>query len=360
MKIAIDISQIIYGTGVSTYTKELVKNLLEIDNTNEYVLYGGSLRRAGELKNFVADIRNPLSQKRIFRIPPALADLLWNRIRLVSIDNLIGKVDVFHSSDWSQPPTKAFKVTTVHDLAPFKFAELTPKKIRKVHSRRLRWVKKEVDRIIVPSRQTQDDLVEMGVDPSKIRVIFEAASNQLTKASTKDVEAVKKKYKLDRYLLSVGINPRKNTNRIIEAFGELSRHTKIKLVLVGQPHNISIEKSESFIVLGHVSNPELSALYTGAEVFVYPSLYEGFGIPILDAMKAETPVVTSNLGSMKEVAGNSAVLVNPESVISITNGIREAMRLTETLTNKGKKRYKQFSWQKMAKETLDLYCQAKR
>ncbi|KKQ96568.1 MAG: hypothetical protein UT23_C0029G0007, partial [Candidatus Woesebacteria bacterium GW2011_GWA1_39_12] len=107
MKIAIDISQSIYGTGVSWYTRSLVENLLTLDDQNEYLLFGGSLRRLGELRKF--------AKGKYYPIPPSLADFIWNRLHVLPIENLIGEVDVFHSSDWTQPPSKAFKVTTVHD-----------------------------------------------------------------------------------------------------------------------------------------------------------------------------------------------------------------------------------------------------
>ena len=130
MKIAIDISQIVYGTGVSTYTENLIKDLLKIDKDNEYLLFAGTLRRKqGVLKVF--------SQARVFPIPPTLADVLWNRLHIFPIEKFIGDVDVLHTSDWSEPPSNAFKVTTVHDLYPFKFPRLVHPKILEVHKRKM-------------------------------------------------------------------------------------------------------------------------------------------------------------------------------------------------------------------------------
>src|SRR5258708_1706108 len=197
MRIGIDISQIIYGTGVSVYTYELVKNLLKTDKANQYVLFGGSLRRRQELRKFTQNIL-PLS--------PTLADLLWNRLHMVNVERFIGKIDVLHSSDWTQPPTEAFKVTTVHDLAPLKFQAETPKRVVEVHKRRLYWVFEEVDRIIVPTKFIRDELLEMGVDESRIRVVYESAGENFKKVDNKLVIETKRKFAIhEDYIIAVGI-----------------------------------------------------------------------------------------------------------------------------------------------------------
>lgn len=167
---------------------------------------------------------------------------------------------------------------------------------------------------------------------------------------------IKKKYNITgSYLLSVGINPRKNTNRIIEAFTKLKGKEKFKLVLIGHPF-MKVKQADGIRMLGQVPTQDLPALYSGAEGLIYPSLYEGFGLPILEAFKCKTPVVTSNLGSLKEVAADAAVLVNPESVNSITQGIEEAMDKGEELVVKGVKRVKKFTWKNTAKETIKTYA----
>lgn len=167
MRICIDISQIVYGTGVSTYTRKIAENLLKIDNGNEYKLFAGSLRRK-------KDILEIFPQAKVFQFPPTVADFVWNRMHLLPIEKFVGKIDVYHSSDWAQAPSTAFKVTTVHDLYPFKFPRLINPKVRDVHRRRLWWVIKEADRIIVPSESTKKDLLLIGGKEEKIRVIPEA------------------------------------------------------------------------------------------------------------------------------------------------------------------------------------------
>jgi len=165
MKIGIDISQIVYqGTGVANYTKNLVEKLLKIDKKNEYVLFFSSLRRKPP----------KLPNLRAFKIPPTLLDILWNRLHICPIEWFIGEVDVFFSSDWTQPPTvKAKKVTTIHDLSPWKYPKTFHPKIVKVHQRRMKWVKKECDLIICDSQATKKDVREiLKIPERKLKVIY--------------------------------------------------------------------------------------------------------------------------------------------------------------------------------------------
>lgn len=353
MKIAIDASQIIYGTGVSVYTKKLIMNLLNIDQVNKYILFGGSLRRLGELKNVLDSIKgNSLAS--VYPFPPSLADLVWNKLHILPIEKLVGEVNVFHSSDWTQPPSHAFKVTTVHDLIPLKFARYIHPKIVGVHKNRLNWVKKEVDRIIVPSTSAKEDLVEFGVNANKIRVIFE--SNNVTKASQESVEVIKRKYKISGdYILTIGSSFYKNSENVVKAFDLSSTGQDIKLVIIGRQTNTNISERRNIRVTGFVNDSDYAALCTGAKAFVFPSLYEGFGIAILDAFACGTPVVTSDVSSMPEVAGGAAILVDPYNVDSIAEGIGKALRGPKGLIEKGFERVKQFSWEETAKQTLAVY-----
>ena len=218
MKIAIDISSVIYGTGVSVYTKNLVKNILKIDHNNDYILFGGSLRRNLELKSFLSTFKGKSMQGKVFLLPPTLADIIWNKLHIINIEKLIGKVDVFHSSDWSQPPSKAFNVTTVHDLVPLKFPKLSDPKIVLTHQARMNWVIKEVKRVIVPSIATATDVEELGIESKKIRVIPESVDPRIKPTNLNEIKNLKRKYRISgKYLLAVGANPRKNTENIISA-----------------------------------------------------------------------------------------------------------------------------------------------
>jgi len=176
MKIGIDVSQTAYeGTGVAQYVSELVSQLALVDNKNEYILFYSSLR-----KKFHPDqigIKFPISNKNIqvrkFPFPPTFLDILWNRLHIAPIEWFIGDIDVFISSDWTQPPTKAQSVTILYDLIVYKYPKETDKKIVATQKRRLQWVKKECDRIICISESTKKDAMDiLGIDEKKLVVIY--------------------------------------------------------------------------------------------------------------------------------------------------------------------------------------------
>ena len=352
MKIAIDISQIVYGTGVSTYTKNLVENLLKIDMGDEYLLFAGALRRRSE-------ILNAFPESKMFPIPPLLADIIWNKLHIFPIEKLIGQVDVLHTSDWAEPPSGAFKVTTVHDLYPLKFPRMVNPKILDVHKRKIYWVMRESKRIIVPSESTKKDMVTLGVNENIIRVIPEAPS--MSKASEAEVVSVKKKYQIQGdYLISIGVGQLKNTKRIIEAFHLSTAGKELKLILAGRSSNLEIKPERNIRILGFVPQNDLSALLTGSRGLIFASLYEGYGIPILDAMACGVPVVTSNISSMPEVAGDAALVVDPYDTGSIADAIAKVVRGGKGFIEKGRVRVKEFSWEKTAQMTLEVYKEAKK
>jgi glycosyltransferase involved in cell wall biosynthesis len=351
MRIGIDISQIVYGTGVSIYTQEIVRNLLQIDRENNYLLFGGSLRRKADLERFSHSLIGKHEEKFV-SYSPTILDFVWNRFHMLNIEKMTGSLDVYHSSDWTQAPSNAFKVTTVHDLAPIKFSNETPKRIVDVHKRRLYWVLKEMDRIITPTNFIRDELVQFGADPNKIRVIYEAAGENFKKNSQAEIDEVKRRYAIrENYVLAIGTGKRKNTTKIIEAYEKSKKN--FKLVIVGGG-KMDLD-ARGIINTGFVSDNDLISLYSGASALIYPSLYEGFGLPILQAMACECPVVTSDLGSMKEVALKAAVLVDPNDTNSIAAGIDKAVANPKSLGRAGLKRAKDFSWKKAAKETLEVY-----
>lgn len=352
MRIAIDISQIVYGTGVSAYTKNLVENLLKIDKEDKFILFAGSLRRR-------KDVLNIFPQTKVFPIPPTFADLIWNKFHVFPIEKLIGKVDVFHTSDWSEPPSKAFKITTVHDLYPLKFPRLVSPLIRQVHKRKLSWVFQESKRIIVPSESTKNDLLEVGVNENVIKVVPEAPT--LSRTGIKEIELIKTKYKINGdYLVAIGITKLKNTERIIKAFHLARAGRDVKLLLIGNLVGVSLTQERNVRILGFVPQQNLAAILSGSIGLIFASLYEGFGIPILDAMNCGVPVVTSNLSSMAEVAGEAAALVDPEDINSITDGIEKILRGPKGYIGKGIKRVQDFSWEKTARMTLDVYNESRK
>jgi len=194
----------------------------------------------------------------------------------------------------------------------------------------------------------------MGVNEEVVRVIPEAP---VLRAATPDqIVDMKRKYGLKGdYLIAIGVTKLKNTGRIIKAFDHAKVGKELKLVLVGRPVDVNIPEVRNIRRLGFVPQDDLGSLLSGSRGLVFASLYEGFGLPILDAFACGVPVVTSNVGSMPEVAGNAAVLVDPYEVNSISEGIEKALRGPKGLIEKGTERVKQFSWEETARQTLAVY-----
>jgi hypothetical protein len=174
MKIGIDISQLAYPeTGVANYLENLVQSLVDLDSQNSYVLFFSSLR--GKLKTENLKLKNnPNVQIKTFRIPPTVLDIIWNKLHILPIESLIGDVDVFITSDWTEPPAKkAKKVTILYDLIVYKYPKETAEKIVAVQKRKLKWVKKESQRILCISEATKKDAEEiLGIDKNKLSVVY--------------------------------------------------------------------------------------------------------------------------------------------------------------------------------------------
>lgn len=355
MRIAIDISQVIYGTGVSTYTRKLLFYLNRISHKHTYIAYGGSLRRKAELDAFVNHLKH--TQNRTNHLSPSFSNFIWNTLHLLPVEFFTGPVDLIHTSDWSEPPAKAPKVTTVHDLNFYRDPAFAHPAVAAVHKKRLYWVTKESAKIIAVSHATKQDLVDyLNVNPDRITVIPEASSGLPTPTFSKAQLSQKLGLSKDYFLVPGCGHPRKNIDRLVKAFAPLSRD--FQLVIIGRPTpEERALGSQDVIFPGYITDTLLSSLYQHSCLVVYPSLYEGFGLPILDAFDFAIPVVTSNISSMPEVAGDAAQLVDPISVESIYAGLTSALTRHSELVELGVARRQQFSWQKTAKKTLAVYKQ---
>ncbi len=363
MRIAIDVSQIVYqGTGVGRYTTELTKHLLQLKTDHQFLFYAGSLRTRHLINLFRT--QSPWNQAtwKLTPFSPQISDFLFNRLNL-PLDPFIGKIDLFHASDWTQPRLKVPTVTTVHDLVFLKYPQTLPPLIVKTQTRRLKRVIKFADHIIADSLSTKDDLVKMySLPETKISVIYLAHSENFYPRKSKEVERVKTKYQLTNpYLLSLNTQePRKNLQKVIEAFKaylHLNPHSQLDLVLVGR-HGWGqklVTDNPRIKFLGFVPDEDLPPLYTGAQVFLYPSLYEGFGLPVLEAMACGLPIITSNLSSLPEVAGEAGILIDPQDVFAIRDAIQRALTRHDFLAQQSLQQASKFSWQKTAQQTLEVY-----
>lgn len=348
MKIAIDVSQMCYeGTGVARYVHGLTKAMLESKTTHQFILYAGTLRKRKYFKDLMTLSPWNRASWRILPLPPKLAGAF--NLLPFRAEWLVGKVDLFHSSDWSEVSSKCPSVTTVHDLVFYKYPDTVDSLILKVQQNRLKKIVQNGTHIIADSESTKNDLEEIYRLPSdRITVIYPGISDFYKPQSKKEIDRVKNKYNLpDKFVLSVGTQePRKNLERLTKACELIN----LPLVLVGK-HGWGKQTQ----TLGFVPESDLPGIYAAASVFGYPSLYEGFGFPVLEAMACGTPVVTSNISSLPEVAGNAAMLVDPEDVNSIAKGIKMALSKSEELIKKGKIQAKLFTWESAAKQTLEVY-----
>lgn len=331
MKVGFDISQIAHTGGVATYTENLARELSKTQLNMVY--FYSSLRKSynGNLPNV-----------KKFPLPPTLFEFMFNRIRKIPIEWFIGNIDVFHSSDWIQPPTKAKKVTTYHDVVPLKYPQWSHPKIVEVHKRRLEIVEKEIDMVIAVSESTKKDLLEISKIPEeKVTVIYEAAGEQFKPQPKPKVEGFRKKMGLpDKFVLAIGgVGERRNLSRIKEATKSYN------LVVTGE-------------TIPYIAEKEMPLLYGAAQALIYTSLYEGFGLPILEAMACGTPVITSNISSMLEIGGKAAVYASPEDVENIRGQLNILLADTDyrkIVITDGLKHAAKFSWKKCAEETFGVY-----
>lgn len=341
MKIGIDISAVVYGTGVSDYVVDLVTELIKT-NADDWVLFAASLRRR-------EDVLRLFPQTKAVPIPPTVLDLLWNRLHLVNVENIIGKIDVFHSSDWTEPPSNAPKVTTIHDLSPFLYPTEVDAKIVEVHTRKMKWAVKECQKFICVSQNTASDLQRLfSVPANKIAVIPEALPSRFLKRPQIT--------KYTNYLVAIGARqPRKNISRLVSAYLTFKDKLSLppKLIIIGE--NSQHTNQDSVLYTGYVTDQTMVDLLAGADAFVYPSIYEGFGLPILGAFYHQVPVAAANTSSIPEVAGDAAVLFEALDEEAMANAIKDAMDQKDMLIKKGKEQLKKFSWKNSAAMTMDVY-----
>lgn len=349
MKIGIDISQVAYkGTGVSRFTRGLVEAVLKYDNNNEWVFFFSSLRKQLDY-DLKLKIKNRGLQINDYPYPSKLLTFLWNKFHIFKIDNLIKNLDWFITSDWTEPPSSYKKATIVHDLVYKRFPETLSPIISKNQERKLNIVKKESKAIFADSISTKKDLISyLDIEEYKITVNYPGVN--IIKTDTTYDQKTLKKYDLNKkFILSVGkIEPRKNIQMLIDSFIDLNLR-QLDLVVVGEyGWGPNIKNFENVKYLGYVEDKELFSLYKSSLCFIYPSLWEGFGYPIIEAMASKTPVATSNISSMKEISDNSTLLFNPFNKSEIQNAIYKLVNdenLRKNLIRKGTNTFQKFTWQ---------------
>lgn len=356
MKILID-ARVISNKmhGIARYSYNLIENMAEIDTENKYILLSGYPELqvfSSRYKNFkFIKCNTPLySIQEQLIIPPILKR---------------EKADLYHSPTFSAPIYQPCKVIlTVHDMIHL----ISGKSIHKLYYKNI--VKRAMMKaaaVITVSENSKSDIVKwIGIPEKKVYVTYNGIEERFKPSSDKTLpDKIKKGYDIsDRYILFVGNQkPHKNVEGILKAFKTAIERGDIQhyLILAGVKRDFVKAEgglADKVICIDIHSDDDLIKLYQSADLFLAPSLYEGFGLPLLEAMACGIPVITSNRASIPEVVGDAAIMVNPEDIDEIANAVCRVLKdenLKSDLIRKGLKRAKMFSWRKMAEETLELY-----
>jgi glycosyltransferase involved in cell wall biosynthesis len=377
MKVAIDIS-CIRGerAGIGTYAVNLLHGLEKVDRENKYVLYTFYSRSPGfrldetvlpVTKNFRLEKKN---------LPFRLARVMLTNMG-VPIEFFIGSCDVLHGLDHSAHYSKKAKlVITVHDLAFLLYPTkgFNSPEFMKQAAPHFSELIGRADRIIAVSENTKMDVLRLlGVPEQKVSVVYEAADEIFRPLNDESIlESVRLRYGLknNRFIVYVGtLEPRKNLASLLKAFNRLKKIRKIehKLVLAGrkgwsygQIFDLvrDLHLQNDVILPGYIPKHDLPGLYNLADTFVYPSLYEGFGLPPLEAMACGLPVIASNTSCFPEILGDAAILTDPNNEDEFSQQIYAVLSdpsLRSSMRQKGLARASQFSWERTARETIDVY-----
>jgi glycosyltransferase involved in cell wall biosynthesis len=299
-------------------------------------------------------------KRRLVIIPPPsnVWRKLWSRKQHVSVELLAGKLDVFHFSDWMYPPQRdGLRTTTIHDLLPLHHPEWIDPRTTALHVPKYRHAAETCDVIFANSRFTADDVENtLGFARERVVVAHPGIHKRFRpEGGRRDLGGP--------YLFTAAtLEPRKNLSTLLAAFALVrSERTNLRLVIAGPAGwgGRAVE-GEGVYALGYVDDREMPALYRGAEAFVYPSLFEGFGIPIVEAMACGTPAVASQHPSMDEASGDVAVRVDPRSPEAIAAGIERALSQREPLLPRGLAHAAQFTWRACGEAILRGYEKARR
>jgi len=359
--------------GNETYIANLIKSLAEIDGDNLYTIYLADAGAAAQwresfatrYKNFSLRLLPPPTP--LVRVPVYLTYELFRR-----------PVDVLHVQYTAPPFCRVPVVVTIHDLAFERMPETFTRRGSFQLKLTVRRTAKKAARIATVSEYSRQDLLDIyKLPPEKVVVTYNGVESSFTTQPSvqNEVEEIRRRFGISRdFLLAVGsLQPRKNLVRLIRAYARLRSERqdfRPQLVIVGRKLWLANEIfdevkkqrwADDVILTGYVADEDLPALYRAARAFVYPSLFEGFGLPPLEAMACGTPVVTSDVSSLPEIAGDAALLIDPNDERALANALIEVVnndRLRAELREKGIAQAKKFTWRDAAEKTLRLYQEA--
>jgi glycosyltransferase involved in cell wall biosynthesis len=340
VRIVIDVTPLSHPrTGIGNYMVGMLGGLtLAARGRHELVLFAPTgPRNVMRLRSALDEIPG---DRRLVVVPPPsnVWRKLWSRTQRMPVEWLVGGLDVFHFSDWMYPPQRGgLRTTTVHDLVPLNHPEWVGQRTLALHVPKYHHAAEFCDVIFTISCYTADDVERTLGFPSERIVVAHPGIHERFRAEGPAAELG------GPYLFTAAtIEPRKNLNTLLEAFKLLrAKRPDLQLAVAGAGPPL---KSDGVRALGYVRDDELSALYRGAEAFVYPSLFEGFGIPIVEAMASGVPAVVSSHPSMDEASGDAAVRVDPQDARAIAVGIERATEERETLIPRGREHSRRFTW----------------
>jgi glycosyltransferase involved in cell wall biosynthesis len=364
MRVAIDIRKL-RDYGIGTYVRNIVTQIGRLDTDNEYVL----ISRPEDLeftKTLAPNIRGVISTAGNYSVSEQFA-----------IPSIVRReqADVFHAPHYVLPPLVSCpSVVTIHDCIHLMFPQYLPNRFAYTYARAFMWTAthRSAHVLTVSEASKRDILRFYRIPPDKITVAYNAIDERFNRMpAAEDIARVKERFQLhDPFVLYVGnIRPHKNIERLIEAFALVRTGplANTKLLIIGDEiskyptlrravHRGKLHKHVRF--LGFVGGDTLAALYRLATVFAFPSLYEGFGLPPLEAMASGTPVVTSNVSSLPEVVGDAAILVDPREPTAIAHGLRRALLdpvLRAQMRERGLARAQHYSWTRTTETILRIY-----
>lgn len=367
MKIGIDIRALnSIRTGIGRYLETLLPVLLRHDKDMQYILFYNSLTGPTPTYNYT---EGKSSLVRTY-IPNRILNVLWAYTAFPKFENLTGKIDIFYSPNFQIPPLKKSRsVLTIHDIVFYHSPELAMPSAVRHYKRRIKFYADRANIIVADSNATANDIVyHLGISRDNISVIYPGTIPLPHVTEPKGLE-IKNKLRLpEKYILFVGcIEPRKNIARVFRAYGKSGLWKEISLILAGptgwrfdELERVwnDLECKDKIIKLDYVTEKELTVLYENALFFIFPSLFEGFGLPILEAMSAGCPVLTSNVSAMPEAAGDCALFVDPLNEDAIEEGMSRLYHdgnLRQELSRKGKARASLFTWEKTAGELIEVF-----
>ena len=370
-RIAIDYTAAVrQGGGIGRYTRGLVHALTATPLRDEYVLLVAGRGNDPELNAPGFHIRNlPIDER--------YTNIIWHRAGLPfpKVEWFTGPIDIFHSPNFVLPPVaRASTALTIHDLSFIRVPQCAEPSLREYLARVVPKAVARADRVLADSHNTKKDIIELlEVSPDKVDVVPAGVDDRFRPIdNSNSLESVRRKYDLGKgpFILSLGtLEPRKNFTGLMEGYALLKREQKLphRLVIAGGKgwlcegifetvRQLQLEDDVTFA--GFIADEDLPALYNLADLFAFPTLYEGFGLPVLEAMACGTPVVTADNSCMPELVGDAALLIDANDTGELADAMGQVLsdrELRDSLIGRGLARARRFTWAQAARKLLEAY-----